>query len=360
MIRRDTHSPSLAARVSNGGGATVKPRMPLPARSEAAPAAMLAALLVLGACLLGGLPAEAVPAASCSASDKQRYLSCDLGLELWEEGKKSESIFQRWHLTCSAGGAHQTWCTLERTLITLWSEPVGGLVTIHRHATSDGSLKVWSLDWTNWTVSFDVVYPGGERMPVLIRLKPMLKGFSGFLAIESFQAKDVVRTLLSKAVVSQEWRIPEYSYPLNVPISLLGRKRADEKEGDDLLKRLSPTDRQAFERIRSAGGTGCLDLETSFNQQPLRMLLRPYEARAEELERQQLKGLKELEESGESRTLSEAQEELRRITREVFQNEEVKRFLHDKIRRCLTEAGMSKEGAELIASFSLRGLEQVR
>ena len=69
MIRRDTHSPSLAARVSNGGGATVKPRMPLPARSEAAPAAMLAALLVLGACLLGGLPAEAVPAASCSASD---------------------------------------------------------------------------------------------------------------------------------------------------------------------------------------------------------------------------------------------------------------------------------------------------
>lgn len=309
-------------------------------------------LLVLGALLFGGLPVEAVPAASCLASDKEpRSLTCDLGLELWEEGKKSEHIFQRWHLTCSAGG--QPWCTLERTLITLWSEEVGGVVAIHRHSTLDGSLKVWWHDWANRRLSFDVVYPGGERMPVLMHLKPAFKDFSSLLKVESFQAKDVVRTLLSKAVVSQEWRLPEYSYPLNVPIALLGRKSTDDKADDDLTKKLSTTDRQALERIRSASRPGCFDVETWFKQEPLRTLLAPYEEKLKDLEREKLKGLKEVEETGESRRLSEAEAGVQRITKEVYQKEEVKTFLQNKMRQCLAEAGVSKEGAELITSYLL-------
>lgn len=314
-----------------------------------------ALLLVLGALLFGGLPAEAVPAASCFASDKEpRSLTCDLGLELWEEAKKSEGIFQSWHLTCGAGVGHQSWCTLERTLIVLWGELVGGKVTIHRHSTSDGSLKLWRLDVAKGELSFDVVYPEGERMPVLMRLKPVSEKIPWLLAVESFQAKDVVRTLLTKAVVSQEWRLPEYSYPLNVPIALLGRKSTDDKARDDLMKKLSTTDRQAFERMRSAGDDKCFDIGTWVEQEPFKTLLAPYDKKLKELERQQLKGLEELKQTGESRTLSEAEAEQQRITKELFQKEEFKTFLHSKMRQCLADAGMSSEGAELVTSYTLR------
>ncbi len=315
-------------------------------------------LLVLGALLIGGLPAEAVPAAYCKATDEEpRSLTCYLGLELWEEGKKSELIFQSWNLSCSAGVGHQVWCSLERTLISMWGERLGGLVAIHNHSTSDGSLKVWEFNLANWRVSFDVIYPSGERLPVLMRLKPKFEGQSRFLAVESFQAKGVVRdVLLSRTVVLQEWRLPEVSYTLNVPIILRGKKSTDAKARADMMKKLSTTDRQAYERIGSTGGAKCFAVGTWLEQEPLKTLLAPYDEKLKEVERQKLKGLKELKESGESRTLSQAEAEDQRIIKEMFQKEEVKTFLHNKMRQCLAEAGMSREGAELVTRHVLQSV----
>ncbi len=309
-------------------------------------------LLVLGALLFGGPSAEAGNAAYCSENKESRILICDLGLELWEEGKKSESIFQFWRLYCGAGVGHQVSCSLERTRFLMWGEPVGGLVAIFNHSTSDGSLKVWEFDWAKRRVSFDVISPGGERLPVLMRLKPKFKG-SYYLAVESFQAKGVVRDMFSRSVVSQEWRLPEYSYTLNVPIILRGKKPTDAKARDDMMKKLSTTDRQVYERIWSTGGTKCFDVGTWLEQEPLKTLLAPYDEKLKEVERQKLKGLKELKESGESRTLSQAEAEHRRIMKEVFQKEEVKTYLHNGNRRCLAEAGMSREGAELVTRYWL-------
>lgn len=321
---------------------TVKPQMLVPTRSEAARVAMLAALLVFGAWLFKAPPAEALPAAFCLASDKEpRSLGCNLGLELWEEGKKSETMFQLWELHCFEGVGHKTECTLERTQIVASSE-YGGFTTIHRHSTSEGSLKVWELDLPNGKLSFDVVYPRGERMPVLIQLKkPVVKGSS--YHIETFQAKDVVRTTFPvSAVVSTEWRIPEYSYTRNVPIALLGRKDADEKERDDLMKRLSTTDRQAWERSESS----CVYYPSPnwFDQEPLKRLLAPQKRKLEELERQMGEAL------GTPRFFELAAER-DSIWKGLYQKEEVKTLLKDKMRQCLAEAGMSKGGAELASSY---------
>lgn len=149
-------------------------RMPLPAI-----ATTFAAVLLLGLCLFGPLPVEAVPAASCSASDKEpRDLTCDFALELWEEGKKSDGIFQLWNLWCNASVGGGPRCDLERTQV-LIVKPLGGTaeviadVKIHRHSTSNQTLKLRELDWANRSLSFDVVYRGGERMPVVIKLKPL-------------------------------------------------------------------------------------------------------------------------------------------------------------------------------------------
>jgi hypothetical protein len=315
-------------------------------------------LLVLGALLFRGPSAEAVPAAYCKATDKEpRSLTCYLGLDLWEEGKKSELIFQSWYLICSARVGHQVWCSLDRTLISMWGERYGALVSIHNHSTSDGSLKVWEFNLANWRVSFDVIYPSGERLPVLMRLKPKIEGQSRFLAVESFQAKGVVRDVLfSRSVVLQEWRLPEYSYTLNVPIILRGKKSTEAKARADMMKKLSTTDRQAYERIGSTGGAKCFDVWTWLEQEPLKTLLAPYNEKLKEVERQQLKELKEMKETGESRMLSEADAEQQRITKEMFQKEEVKTFLHNKMRQCLAEAGMSREGAELVTRHVLQSV----
>ena len=136
-------------------------------------------------------------------------------------------------------------------------------------------------------------------MPVLMQLKgqmykiPEQVQTMWLLSVESFQAKDVVRVshfVIREAVVSQEWRIPEYSYTLNVPMYLLGRKNAEEKERDDLMKRLSLKDRQAFDQIPPK----CLAADEWVKEEPLRRLLVPYERKLQELERQMKEAKKEM------------------------------------------------------------------
>ncbi len=321
----------------------------------------LLSLLIVAAIVLMGqapptrriveAPAEDVPRLVCSGHKEPRSLSCAFGLELWEEGKKADKIFQLWYLTCNAPAGHQASCDLERTLIVLWSEPIETVnaVSIHRHSTSDGSLIVRGLDWANWELSFDVVYPDHERMPVLLQLKPKAasEGFS-LLEVKSFQAKEVMRpTFVSDALVSQEWRIPEYSYTLNVPIALLGSKSTNERERDDVKKKLGITDRQVFERI---GDAGCLDFEAWFKQDPLRTLAAPYEAKSKELEKRMM------EAKVGTRAFLELNAQHEVIVKGLYQKEEVKGVLRDKMRKCLAEAGMSKEGAELATSYLLRGV----
>ncbi len=304
----------------------------------------LSAVLLPGV-TAGRATAEAVPAASCFASNKEpRSLTCRLGVEWWEHGKKSPRFRQAWHLSCDDNFGRQSRCSLERTLI-LWDpDPFLTNVKIYNHSTADGNLRIRQFDWINWRLSFDVTDPSGDRMSVVIRLKPISPKVPSYLEIEYLHAA---------YSASGEWRLPEYSYTMNVPFVIQGRKSADAKALDDIRKKLSPTDRQTFERMRSAGDDKCFDLEAWFEQEPLKTLLAPYDEKLKEVERQKLKGVKELKETGESRTLSEANAEQQRIIKELSQKEEVKAVLHNKMRQCLAEAGMSMKGAELVTRHLL-------
>lgn len=302
-------------------------------------AVTFAAFLVLGVGLFGILSAAATPAASCFASDDGRNLSCSLGLELWEEGKKSERLFQLWHLTCE-GAVRQTSCTLERIQIVIMGEPVANWVDIYRHSTSEGNLLLRWIDRAKWELSFDVIFGGGERMPVLIELVPSSSPAS-FLYVKSFQAKTVVRNVLAKGMVSQEWRIPDYSYTLSVPLALRGKKSADQKAGDDLMKRLSAADRQVFK----AALDGCSDFEAWFKEGPMRAVLQEIERKVQA----------KVEKMTETERGLWGPDELaaQLMAKELYGREDVQTFLRDKTRQCLMKAGMSKAGAELASSFML-------
>lgn len=315
-------------------------------------------LLALGALLFAGHAAEAILAASCTAHETEpRSLTCSLGLEWWEDGRKS-NIFESWHLTCGEEG-RQLWCALERRVFLLSAKAVGTVVMVRRHLTSDGSVMVRRLDWAKGIVSFDVIEPPstvGTAMPVVMHLKPMFAGRS-LLRVVSFQATRIAYKPSAAGLVSEEWRLPEYSYTLNVPIALRGRKSTDEKAREDFMKRLNAADRQVFERPSSGE---CFDVEAWSKQEPLKTLFASYDKKFKQIEREQLKALKKFEETGEgeSQAFSVGDAELTRLVNELFNRKEVRTFLSRKMHRCLVEAGMSQDGAELVSSHFVRSLGQ--
>jgi hypothetical protein len=121
----------------------------------------------------------------------------------------------------------------------------GGVSTIE-YSTTDGSLKLWRLDWTEGVISFgfadDPQRPEDGQFSVVMRLKPSAGGL--VRGVEAFQAKATERLAIrgvAEEVLSVEFRLPEYSYVKNVPIVILGRKsrseEAQRKFYDEVLSR---------------------------------------------------------------------------------------------------------------------------
>jgi hypothetical protein len=231
---------------------------------------------------------------------------------------------------------------LDREHIVIWGEELGATVTVHHHSTLDGTLEVLTADWKKGRLAFNVIYPdSGERMPVLIRLKPL---FEGVAVIDAFQAKEVVRGGFPETIASQEWRIPEYTYMLNVPLLMEGKKAAADKVRDELVKRLSPHDRRVFEHFGKGGFRkgGACDAAAWAPEEPVATVFRRYAAQLEEVERQ----MREAED--QPGTLAELKAQQQAIYEEL--GPEVQKFLRGKLEKCLAEAGMSQEGRRAVVN----------
>ncbi len=140
----------------------------------------------------------------------------------------------------------------------------------------------------------------------------------------------------------------EYTYTLNVPFRMDGKKSAFAKELDELVRSLSPKDRRVFDRF---GGDGCLDFDTWFKEMPMRTVFQRYEARLKEVER------KMTEARGQPETFAEMDDQKRAVERELHElvgREEVQKFLRGRMENCLGDAGMSSEGRQAVANFWFR------
>jgi len=280
--------------------------------------------------------------------ENHQYLRCHFGLELWEEGKKSDRIFQQWDLECILASDKPVSCTLKRTYVIIPGEGHGGFISIHNHSTENGTLKFQVFDWKNGLLDFFVIYPKGDRMPVLIRLKPSSE-LPNYFEVETFQAKDVAKTFFSQELVAQEWRIPEYTYTLNVPIRLEGKKSEFQKVKDELMSSLSPKDKQVFDSLKTAD-RGCLDFNIWLNGMPE---FRYLEERLKEIER------KMTEAKGKQGTFKELQDQRKAVESELMAlwgSEEFKKFVRVRMETCLGEAGMSQGGRKAVVNFFLSDL----
>lgn len=215
--------------------------------------------------LVAALQPPRLAAAYCTSTTdkKEGYFTCIFGIEQWEEGKRSDSQHQQWTLQCSQNAREPTSCSLERTAFIQWSNERGlTTISIHKHSTDAKTLRVVEGDWRSGKLDFDVIYPDGSRAPVRMRLKK-LDGSDTLLAIDSFDAFDTIRGVLSDSLVRVQYKIPEYGYVLNVPVSLDGKKTAEDKVRDDFNSDLSPEDREAWKLFQASK---CMDGKLSDEQ----------------------------------------------------------------------------------------------
>src|SRR6266403_5786379 len=87
------------------------------------------------------LSCAAAALATCMTSLKPKegapFVQCNLGIEQWENGKRSKLRYQLWDLDCSTPAKGRPSCQLERTIFTVWGKKLT-TVSQDRHWTKDG------------------------------------------------------------------------------------------------------------------------------------------------------------------------------------------------------------------------------
>jgi hypothetical protein len=118
------------------------------------------------------IPVEGWSACLSTAGKDTSYFTCTVGIEHWEEGKRSEAQHQQWSIDCSRTKGERAECTLTRTVFVEWSKTAGlTIVTVHKHSSGDGNLRMIEGEWEKGKLDFDFVYPDQTRVPVSSPLK---------------------------------------------------------------------------------------------------------------------------------------------------------------------------------------------
>ncbi len=172
----------------------------------------------------------------------------DFGIEQWEDSKRSTHRYQTWFLDCeypaSFGKPRQTYCSLERTVMDSIFSELKTMVSTKKHNTEDGTLVIKEADWRKGKLSLAVVYRDGSTTEVLI----LMKYEENQIFLDSFKALSVARGILTDAMTSVEYRIPEYDYTLQIPILMRGYKSATIRRREK-LKSLSKKDFEIWKKL---------------------------------------------------------------------------------------------------------------
>jgi len=199
--------------------------------------------------VLAAVPTGASCIALLKPSDGPPFVDCNFGIEQWEGGKRRDERYQQWHLKCESPAQGQPSCELQRTIYVMWSKDMGGAwVDFDRHSTADGTLHLVNGRWQEGTLDFDVSI--GTVTKDVLHVAMRLDVKDRFATLKSFKAMGVGRagafSLPDGNLEAVEFKIPEYTYTVNVPITLEGIRSEDDKRYDDMANGLSAEDRTAW------------------------------------------------------------------------------------------------------------------
>ena len=188
------------------------------------------------------------PRIGSKSTDGHYSLTFNFGIEQYEDNKKSDFRLQNWALDCSypdknSGRPDKTVCFLKRTVYDrLFTEDIGTTISEHLHSESDGNLQVRPVDWSHGKLDFTIEFTDGNTAEVMVRWKELDDTFY----MNSFKAIGVARGRFSDSMSSIEYRIPEYTYTLEMPIRFNGLKSEEDKKRLEFENSLSLGDRKIW------------------------------------------------------------------------------------------------------------------
>ena len=115
---------------------------------------------------------------------------------------------------------------------------MGLTVTGQKHTEENGMLQIKNADWEEGKLDFSFTFNDRNTTEVMIRMKYG----NGFIYLDSFKAVSVARDFVDKTLSVVEYKIPEYSYKMQVPILMKGLKSEEAKSRDDMEKSLNNED----------------------------------------------------------------------------------------------------------------------
>jgi hypothetical protein len=285
---------------------------------------LLIVVLLLCTSLLGADPGSPI-VGSILENPKRYVVSWRFGIEQWEQGHRSTFSDQLWHLTCSSPAyiatTSATDCLMERTIFyyLTWDRKKRAVVSTTSHSVQDGTLELLSADWAKGKLDFNLIHTDGSKIEVKLRVAYD----KSTIHLDSFQAFGIARGILSDSLAAIEYRIPQYTRIVDVPIELPGYKSEEQGKLDDLALSLSPEDRVLWQRSMDKV------LTASFHSDDLKKIVPD---------------------------LADADSGKRELTSAEVQR--IREHFADKLQRGLKSAGISPEGVQRLTSFYVERLSE--
>jgi hypothetical protein len=153
------------------------------------------------------------------------------GIEQWEAGQRTAFRIQQWWFWCRypefPSAKPTTGCGLSRVVIDRPAGLDGVVISQYQHDLSDGTLRMRKADWVGGRLDLQLMHQDKTTTEIWIDLAYHDKR----IYLKSFRALRTLRAMVSGEGVTIEYRIPKYTYILDVPVEMRGLKPKEFKEG---------------------------------------------------------------------------------------------------------------------------------
>ena len=139
---------------------------------------------------------------------------------------------------------------MKRTILDRSLEDRGGgtIIGQRSHYAADGTLKFVYVDWEAGKLDLQLTLDDRTTIEVKLRLQYR----DNTIYLKDFQAIGIARGQFSDTMEAIEYRIPEYTYTLDIPVQMKGLKSEDDKKRDEMLRSLTEEDRLILEKMQSS------------------------------------------------------------------------------------------------------------
>ncbi|MBL7131289.1 MAG: hypothetical protein ISS45_07820 [Candidatus Omnitrophica bacterium] len=190
--------------------------------------------------------------------DGRKHFSYTFGIEQWENNKKSDFRYQQWLIQAAnydfSSSKDKNYCFVERIVFDKYEDQT--MVGCWRHSPEEGSLKIIDFDWEKGRLDFELNLIDGSSIEVLIMLS-----YSEYdsICLDSFKAVGIARGNLTDSLSALEYRIPDYTYPLDVSIQMDGYRPPEQKRTDEFYDSLTNGDKKVWDNRQKLFDDGYYD-----------------------------------------------------------------------------------------------------